>query len=107
METLPIACVIECFKRVQNTILDENFAPGTWFPFKCFSIHVKMCVLDVVSVMWANTVMLLDGKRPSAMESVQICRFETFWVRTLTPRTFRCFNVHVKTCVLLRSFAKI
>ena len=51
--------------------------------------------------------MLRDRKRPSAMESVQICRFETFWVRTLTPRTFRCFNVHVKTCVLLRSFAKI
>ena len=75
--------------------------------YKCFSIHVKMCVLDVVSLMWANTVILRDRKRPSAMESVQICRFETFWVTTLTPRTFRCFNVHVKTCVLLRSFAKI
>ena len=40
-----------------------------------------------------------------AMESVKICRFKTFWVRIFARGTllfFRCFDIHVKMCVLLR-----
>ena len=40
-----------------------------------------------------------------AMESVKICRFKTFRVRMFTRGTlllFRCFDIHVKMCVLLR-----
>ena len=39
-----------------------------------------------------------------AIESVKICRFKTFWVRIFARGTsllFRCFDVHVKMCVLL------
>ena len=44
-----------------------------------------------------------------AMESVKICRFKTFWVRILARGTlllFRCFDIHVKMCVLLRYCAR-
>ena len=37
------------------------------------------------------------------MESVKICRFKIFWVRIFARGTlllFRCFNIHVKMCVL-------
>ena len=40
-----------------------------------------------------------------AMESVKICRLKTFWVRIFARGTlllFRCFDIHVKMCVLLR-----
>ena len=40
-----------------------------------------------------------------AMESVKICRFKTFWVRIFAGGTllsFRCSDIHVKMCVLLR-----
>ena len=38
------------------------------------------------------------------MESVKICRFKTFWVRIFARGTlllFRCFDIHVKMCILL------
>ena len=44
-----------------------------------------------------------------AMESVKIYRFKTFWVRTSARGTlllFRCFDIHVKMCVLLRYCAR-
>ena len=44
-----------------------------------------------------------------AMESVKICRFKTFWVGIFARATlllFRCFNVHVKICVLLSYCAR-
>ena len=44
-----------------------------------------------------------------AMESVTICRFKTFWVRIFARGTlllFRCFDIHVKMCVLLRYCAR-
>ena len=40
-----------------------------------------------------------------AMESVQICRFKTFWMSIFARGTlllFRCLNIHVKMFVLLR-----
>ena len=44
-----------------------------------------------------------------AVESVKICRFKTFWVRNFARGTllqFRCVNIHVKMCVLLRYYAR-
>ena len=44
-----------------------------------------------------------------AMESVKICRFKTFWIRLFARGTlllFRCFNINVKICVLLRNCAR-
>ena len=44
-----------------------------------------------------------------AMDSVKICRFKTFWVRIFARGTlllFRCFDIHVKMCVLLRYCAR-
>ena len=43
------------------------------------------------------------------MESVKICRFKTFLVRIFARGTlllFRCFDIHVKMCVLLRYCAR-
>ena len=40
-----------------------------------------------------------------AMKSVKICRFKTFCVRIFARGIlllFRCFDIHVKMCVLLR-----
>ena len=51
--------------------------------------------------------MLCDGKRPSAMDSVEIFRFKTFWGSNFAPRTFssldvsiymlQCYNIHVNS----------
>ena len=44
-----------------------------------------------------------------ATEFVKICRFKTFWVRIFARRTlllFRCLNIYVKMCVLLKYCAK-
>ena len=43
------------------------------------------------------------------MDSVKICRFKTFLVRIFARGTlllFRCFDIHVKMCVLLRYCAR-
>ena len=49
--------------------------------------------------------MLCDGKRPSAMDSVERCRFKTFWGSNFAPRSFsslavsiymlKCYNILV------------
>ena len=43
------------------------------------------------------------------MDFVKICRFKTFWARIFARGTlllFRCFDIHVKMCVLLRYCAR-
>ena len=44
-----------------------------------------------------------------AMEFVKICPFKTFLVRIFARETlllFRCFNIHVKMCILLSYCAR-
>ena len=36
-----------CQNLSSQSIFGENFYTRTLFPFRCFSIHVKMCVLIV------------------------------------------------------------
>ena len=60
--------------------------------------------------MRTNTAMLRDAKRPSAMEFLQICRFETSKVSTFAPRTFfqfGCFSIHVTTKAQLQRQAPL
>ena len=52
----------------------ENFARETLFPIKCFSIHVKMCVLKVVSLMWANNASRWQAaKHDGSVKSENFC----------------------------------
>ena len=61
--------------------------------------------------------MLRDGKRPNAMDSVEICHFKTFWESNFAARTFssldvliymlQCYNMHVNSQLHWAKYKKI
>ena len=62
--------------------------------------------INVKTFQWKHSPAI---HRSFAVEFIKICRYKTFWMSIIAPRTFllfRCCSIHVKMCVLVRYSAR-
>ena len=58
--------------------------------------------IDVRKFKWKHNAAV---HRSFAVEFIKICRYKTFWMRIVAPRTL-LYTIHVEMCVLVRYSAR-